>query len=356
VTLATGGTGILTTTAANTGTGAWTTLTGPVITESTIGEFPVGARFQLALPTNFQFNVNRTTAPTVSGCDKASSAIAYTGSSSATITIALTTGAAQFSVCRIDFGTILQIRPIDGNLSAGSGGSIGLTYFDPALPTPGVVPGGAGQVSMVAPSSGPLTLTTYSPTMNNNAIIWGQSYVDLISTGAPGTSFRIEASTDERTWVPLTNSSGVVLNFTIASNGSSTYRYTPIRNYWYRSVAGSTISNTPRVTVRQTASISPSHSSTVTVARGSTITFTTTSRPARSDLPTANVRFELWQKSSSGTWVLNSSVTRSIDANGNVNWPVTFSTKGSFYVRAQTQPTSVNANSFWTANQYYTVG
>jgi len=43
------------------------------------------------------------------------------------------------------------------------------------------------------------------------------------------------------------------------------------------------------------------------------------------------------------------------DANGNVSWPVTFSTTGSFYVRAQTQPTSVNSNSFWTPNQYFNV-
>jgi len=355
VTPATGGTGILTTTAANTGTGAWTTLTGPVITEGAIGEFPVGERIQLSLPTNFQFNVNQTAAPSVTGCDKASSAIVYTGSNTATITIALTTGPAQFALCVVNFGTTLQIRPIDGNLSAGAGGPIGLTFFDPALPTPGVFPGGAGQVSMVAPSAGPLTLTTYSPTMNNNAIIWGQSYVDLITTGAPGTVFQIEASTDEQTWTPLKNSSAVVLNFTIASNGSATYRYTPIRNYWYRSVAGSTRSNTPRVTVRQTVSIAPASSSTRTVAQGSKITFTTTSRPARSDLPTANVMFQTWQKTSSGSWVLHSQITKPIDANGNVSWPVTFSTTGSFYVRAQTQPTSVNSNSCWTPNQYFNV-
>jgi hypothetical protein len=358
VTPASGGTGILTTTAANTGSGAWTTLTGPVITESTIGEFPVGGRFQLSLPTNFQFNVNQTAAPSVTGCDKASSAIVYTGSSTATITIALTTGPAQFALCVVNFGTTLQIRPIDGNLSAGAGGPIGLTYFAPDLPTPGVVPGGAGQVSMVAPPpppTGTLALAITSPTMNNSAIIWGESFIDITTRGTPGTVFQIQATSDNRTWVPIANSSGTPLSFTIASSGASTFRYTPIRNFWYRSVAGSTLSNVVRITVRQTCQIRPTSTATVTVAKGSTITFTTTSRPARSDLPTANVVFQTWQRTSSGSWVLQTQVTRPIDANGIVTWPVTFSNTGSFYVRAQTQPTSVNANSFWTPNQYYNV-
>jgi hypothetical protein len=138
VTPATGGTGILTTTAANTGTGAWTTLTGPVIVEG-IGDFD-RVKIQLSLPTNFQFNVNRTTAPSVSGCDKESSGISYAGSASATITLAIKAGPVQGSVCVVDFGTILQVRPIDGNLSAGSGGSIGLAFIDPVCRCPGSIP------------------------------------------------------------------------------------------------------------------------------------------------------------------------------------------------------------------------
>jgi hypothetical protein len=346
ITPATGGTGILTTTAATGGSGAYTNLTGPSITES-VGLQLANATLALSAPAGFEFNPSITTPPVLSGtgCAYTASALVYfgTGNSSATLqtTLGGTTGT---GACTITF-TGLQIRP---QTTTPASGNI-------ALAISGSDAGGAGAVSSVAPPAGPLTLTTYSPTMNNNAIIWGQSYVDLITTGAAGTVFQIEASTDEQVWTPLKDSSAVVLNFTIASNGSKTYRYTPIRNYWYRSVAGSTKSNTPRVTVRQTVSISPSHSSTVTVAAGSKITFTTTSRPARSDLPTANVMFQMYQKSSSGSWVLHTQLTKAIDSNGNVIWPVTFSTKGSFYVRAQTQPTSVNSNSFWTPNQYYTV-
>jgi len=352
VTPATGGTGILTTTAANTGTGAWTTLTGPVITEGAIGEFPVGERIQLSLPTNFQFNVNQTAAPSVTGCDKASSAIVYTGSNTATITIALTTGPAQFALCVVNFGTTLQIRPIDGNLSAGAGGPIGLTFFDPALPTPGVFPGGAGQVSMVAPSAGPLTLTTYSPTMNNNAIIWGQSYIDIKTAGTPGTSFQIQATSDNVTWTPLKNSGGAVLTFSIASNGSKTYRYTPIRNYWYRSVAGSTMSNVVRITVRETCSLKPSIYG--PVSPGTSVTFSATVRPARSDLPKANVIFQVYAEVGSA-WKLYRSVTKVIDDAGVATMSWTFTTAGSWKVRAQAQPTSVNSNSFWTSYIEYKV-
>jgi hypothetical protein len=222
----------------------------------------------------------------------------------------------------------------------------------------------AGGLSSVTPTPtptppplGPITLSITSPTMNNSAIIWGESYIDITTKGTPGTVFQTEATSDNVTWAPLKNSSGAILTWTIGSSGFSTYRYTPIRNYWYRSVAGTNpgTSNVVRITVRQTCSIAPSHSSTVAITAGSKITFTTTSRPARSDLPTANVMFQVWQMSSSGSWVLHTQVTKAIDANGNVSWPVTFSTKGSFYVRAQTQPTSVNSNSFWTPNQYYTV-
>jgi hypothetical protein len=95
--------------------------------------------------------------------------------------------------------------------------------------------------------------------MNNNAIIWGQSYVDLI-TDRDGRHFVPDrASTDEKTWTPLKNSSGGVLRSRSSSNSSSTYRYTPIRNYWYRSVGGSTMSNTPRSPSIETYSIKPPH-------------------------------------------------------------------------------------------------
>ncbi len=343
VTPATGGTNIPYSTAG----GAWTTLSGPTITEGTSGQLSA-SKIVLSLPTNFVFDMSVTTAPTTN-CGYPVSAITYSGAGNAASTAQVTiSGHATMTRCAISFGTLLRVRPVSADPAAGTGGSI-------AVSVDGTSVGAGGEISMTTPPPGALTLTITSPTMNNSAIIWGQSYIDIRTSGASGTSFQIQASTDNATWVPLKNSSGAVLTFTIGSGGSSTYRYTPIRNYWYKSVAGSTVSNVVRITVRQTCSISPSHSGTVTVGAGSKITFTTTSRPARSDLPIANVKFEVFQKNSSGAWVLHSSVMRPINSAGQVQWPVTFSTKGSYYVRAQTQPTSVNSNSFWTPNQYYNV-
>ncbi len=347
VTPATGGTGISTTTAATGGSGAWTTISGPLLSESAGGEL-LNTTLSLSLPAGFEFNPNITSAPVLSGtsCTNTATALVYSGTGNSSTSVMTKTGAANTGACTIQFKG-LQIRPLTTTPASG----------DITLNVNEATYGPAGAVSSVAPPppSGRLTLTITSPTMNNSAIIWGQSYIDIKTSGAPGTSFQIQASTDNATWTPLKNSSGAVLTWTIGSSGYSTYRYTPIRNYWYKSVAGSTVSNVVRITVRQTCSISPSHSGTVTLVAGSKITFTTTSRPARSDLPTANVKFEIWQQSSSGSWVLHSSVMKPINSSGQVSWPVTFSTKGSFYVRAQTQPTSVNSNSFWTPNQYYTI-
>ncbi len=344
ITPATGGTGILTTTAASGGSGTYTALSGPAITES-VGQQLINATITIEAPAGFEFNPGVATPPVMSGsgCGYTASSLLYVGPGFGSTSVSTTLSGTSTAACTITFSG-LQIRPqtttpASGNLTVLINGSNA---------------GNGGAVSSVTPA-GPLTLTITSPTLNNNAIIWGQSYIDIKTSGTPGTSFQIQASTDNATWVPLKNSSGAVLTFTIGSGGSSTYRYTPIRNYWYKSVAGSTVSNVVRITVRQTCSISPSHSGTVTVGAGSKITFTTTSRPARSDLPIANVKFEVFQKNSSGAWVLHSSVMRPINSAGQVQWPVTFSTKGSYYVRAQTQPTSVNSNSFWTPNQYYNV-
>lgn len=354
VTPAAGGTGIPSNTAASGGSGAWTTLTGPTITESAIGQFPVDEQIKLDLPTNFQWNPSRTSAPSVTGCDKAASSIAYSGDATATITIKLKSGPVQGSVCRIDFGSTLQVRPLSSSMGAGSGGTIGLSFDDPATTMLDIFLAGAGQVSMVSSPVGSLALSATSPTMNNNAINWGE-YVDLITTGTAATQYQMQVTTDNVTWETLKDSAGSPITFTIGSGGTYAYRYTPIRNYWYRSVAGSTMSNSPRVTVRQTISLRPTNGGkTKTISKGTSIAFTATVRPARPELQKANVAFEVWQKSG-GSWVRVQTATKTIDSNGIASWSWSASSAGSFYVRAQAQPTPVNANSFWTPNEYYTV-
>jgi len=360
---ATGGTGIASNTALTGGTGAWTTLNGPTITEGGLGAWPIGERITLALPANFQWNQARTTPLSVSGCDRNATAITYSGNDVATITLAARSGASQMALCTISFGTTLQVRPLNSASSAGTGGPITLTFVNPATPMPGVFPGGAGQVTMVTsePPVGPLTLTITAPTMNNMAINWGEG-INITTAGSPGTVYQVQVTIDNPSavsspnWETLTDSNAVVRNFTIGSGGSSTVTppYTPIRNFWYRSISGTTVSNVVRVTVRQTIAVRPQNTSTQTISRGTTITFTATVRPARPELQKAVVAFELYRRSGS-SWVLAQTTHRTIDSNGIATWSWSASSSGSFYVRAQATPTPVNSNSFWSPSQFYNV-
>ena len=90
------------------------------------------------------------------------------------------------------------------------------------------------------------------------------------------------------------------------------------------------------------------------VNAGTTISFSVTVRPARPELARANVRFELYQRRGSG-WVPAQSATVAIDGAGVAVHTFRFGS-GRWRVRAQAQPTQVNANSFWTPYQDYTAG
>jgi hypothetical protein len=219
------------------------------------------------------------------------------------------------------------------------------------IPTP-TPPPPAPTAPTTAPPASALGLAITSPTMNNGAIVWGGSYIDIRTTGTPGTSFQLQATTDNVTWTPLTDPTGTPLTWTLDPAGSSTYRYTPIRNYWYRAVAPGMTSNVVRTTVRETSSLLPSTMGPVTV--GTSVTFAAIVRPARADLPKANVVFEV-SLQSGGNWVRYASIPATINEAGVAVVPWTFPSTGSWAVRVQAQPTSVNSNSFWSSYVGYQV-
>jgi hypothetical protein len=358
ITPATGGSSIPSTTARIGGSGAWTQLTGPVIQETAIDQIPAGTAITLTLPANFEWNTAAVNPPVVTNCDRTAQVTSYLSLTVLSVTLQKKAGATVMANCRIDFATLLQVRPVNAS-TTGSAGNIAAALVSPTLGSRGI--GNAGYLSMVtaAPPPVSLTLSVYAPTMNNGAILWGE-YVDLTTTATAGTAFQLQVTVDDPAataspvWETLKDSVGNVLTFTTAADGKYTYRYTPVRNYWYRAVSGTSYSQTPnpRVTVRQTIAIRPQHSGTKSVSAGTKVTFTATVRPARPELQKANVLFQLYKKSGS-SWVLSKSATLVIDDEGIATWTVTFSS-GSWYVRAQAQPTPVNANSFWTPNQYYT--
>jgi hypothetical protein len=353
---ATGGGSIPSTTARIGGSGAWTQLSGPVIQETAIDQIPAGSAITLTLPANFEWNTAAVNPPVVTNCDRTAQVTSYLSLSVLSVTLQKKAGATVMANCRIDFATLLQVRPVNASATAASG-NIAAAIVNPTLGTRQI--GNAGFLAMVTATPPPVTLSlaATSPYLNNNAIDWGQ-YIDLTTTATAGTQFQLQvtvndpAQTASPTWETLKDSVGNVLTFTTAADGKYTYRYTPVRNYWYRAVAGTSLSNTPRVTVRQTIVIRPDNgSATKKVSAGTKVTFTATVRPSRPELQKANVLFQLYKKSGS-SWVLSKSATITIDDAGVASWPVTFSS-GTWYVRAQAQPTPVNANSFWTPSQYY---
>jgi hypothetical protein len=312
-------------------------------------------RLALTLPANFEWNTANTSPPQVTGCHhRTIERIEYVSATRLIAGMTWLSGHASpaDSLCTIDFGRILQLRPKDASATEGIAGDIVLAINDPASGVDTLL-GPAGRIAMVAspPPTVALSLAANAPTMVNGAILWGEG-VDLVTTGPAGTAFGLQVTTDNETWETLKDATGTALAFTIGADGSSTYRYRPVRNYWYRAVAGTSLSNTPRVTVRQTIVIRPIHDGTRRVAAGTSVTFTATVRPAGPALPTASVRFELYRRSGS-RWILSRSVAVAVDLAGVASTTFTFA-RGTWYVRAQAQPTRVNANSLWTPSQSYT--
>lgn len=354
---ATGGSAIPSTTARIGGSGSWTTLTGPRIIETPESVSLPPRRLALTVPANFEWNSANTAPPQVTGCARTIERLEYV---SATRLIARITWVREVlgdTPCTIDFGRILQVRPKDASATAGTTGDIDVTIVDAAGPVTNI-PGGAGRIAMVAPPppAVPIGLSVASPYLNNGAIDWGR-YVDLTTTAPADTTFTLQVTVTDpasgaAAWETLKDATGMNLKFKTAADGKYTYRYTPVRNYWYRAVTETSTSGTPRVTVRQTTVIRPVHTGTRRVAAGTSVTFTATARPVRPELAKANVRFELYRRSGS-SWVLARSTTIVIDDAGIASTTFTFGS-GRWYVRAQAQPTQVNANSFWTPSQYYT--
>jgi hypothetical protein len=356
LTRAAGGDAIPRTTAGIGGSGAWTTLTGLAISETMAAQINPGITFRLTIPVGFEWDQVVTTPPSVTGCDRMASPLAYDGHVVAFTILTLPMPDAV-GICRIDLGSTLRLRPVDAAATEGVEGPLALSYDAPGMPDRVPFPGLAGWIAMVTPPppAVPIALSVASPHLHNGAIDWGR-YVDLTTTAPPDTTFTLQVTVTDpaggaAAWETLRDAAGTILKLRTAADGRYTYRYTPVRNYWYRAVTETSQSETPRVTVRQTIVVRPVHTGTRRVAAGTSVTFTATVRPVRPELAKANVRFELYRRSGSA-WVLARSATVVIDDAGVASYPFTFA-YGRWYVRAQAQPTQVNANSFWTPSQSY---
>ena len=196
-------------------------------------------------------------------------------------------------------------------------------------------------------------------TPSASVITWAKPVVLTIHFVTLGSlrPFTLQVTRDLVTWqtVPTTTT------LTTDTYGNATFSYRPATNLWYRvSYAGATdlsaaFSNVPRVVVRQIALLRPTSSGAVrTVARNTSVTFTTTVRPVRADLAPARVTF-VFYRLVNGRWTLFAKRDVFINSLGLARYTWKFSTSGAWYVRSIVNPTIANANSVWSQIERYNV-
>ena len=255
------------------------------------------------------------------------------------LTVAAVAGLARFTGC-----TIRDATP-----------NVVLTASASAAPAAGAstLPPATSSAFAVDPATTPVPALTVTPTAPT--ITWGSGVslaVRMVAPpGAPPVDAReveLQASADAITW-------GTIATLSTDGSGGASFAYRPATNLWYRAVApassdlGPAVSAPARVVVRQIALLRPAYGAvTRTIALGSTLAFTTTIRPARPELPAPVATYRLYRLVS-GRWVLARQQRVAVDAAGvaAVTWP--FTTAGRWYVVASAVPTSLNANSAWSA-------
>ncbi len=210
-----------------------------------------------------------------------------------------------------------------------------------------------------APATASITLVTSAPIppgAHEPVITWGQGFtlgVQFATNGA-GKTIQLQGTRDGAAWT-------TIVSLTMDAAGHAAYFYRPVTNFFYRAVFAGTaeliagVSNQVRTVVREIAILRPTNGGAVKpIARNTSITFTTTVRPARPDLASATVSF--WFYRWTGTsWALQAKRTAAVDAAGRAVMPFTFTRTGQWYVRSMANPTPYNANSVMSAPERYSV-
>jgi GH25 family lysozyme M1 (1,4-beta-N-acetylmuramidase) len=216
------------------------------------------------------------------------------------------------------------------------------TDFTPVLLTQGVMPAG--------------DIPTLTLTPSSNVIEWGETVVIKASFGALGAnrSFTLQAGSDGLTWQP-------VATVTTDGSGNASFSYRPATNLYYQAVfpgapdLAATTSNIGRVVVRQIALLRPtSRGRTSVVSRGRSVTFSTTVRPSRADLPPAKVTLAVFRRVD-GRWTEFTKRDVYVNASGVASYTWRFTARGEWYVRSIANPTVFNANSVWSQIERYSV-
>ena len=254
------------------------------------------------------------------------------------------------------------------SVPGGNWGGTGWTFWQ--YTSSGTVPGITGRVDLnryngtdftpVLLTSSPIDpvgqAATLTLTPSTNVITWGGTVVMKVGLGLNGgnRSFTLQGARDGVTWQ-------TIATLTTDASGNASFSYRPANNLFYRGVfdgapdLGPAISDPARVVVRQIALLRPTtNGATKVVSRGRAVTFTTTVRPARADLPAARVTLAIYRRVGS-RWTLLTTRDTYANAAGLASYTWTFATRGEWYVRSMATPTTFNANSEWTPIERYSV-
>lgn len=274
----------------------------------------------------------------------------------------VTTGASSTKSVALAIG----LNPGAGVLSCTGGLSkaavAGLTTFAGCA----ISRGGVGY-TLVASSSGLTSATSVSfnvlsgatLTLTNSAsvITWASQIAITIRFDQSGANrvVQLQRSHDGFTWTTIGS-------LVADSLGAARFLYSPATNLYYRAVfggaadLGALTSNTTRTVVRQISMLrSINHGFVLRIARGTSVVFTDTVRPARPELPLATVRFVFYRRASDGVWRSYTQRDLLTNALGKVSTSWTFPVTGEWYVRSQARPTPFNANSVWGPIQRFSV-
>jgi hypothetical protein len=318
---------------------------------------PVGLRF-LAQPADAVSGITFPVQPVVAVVDATGQTFAGDPSSQTMVALALAAppaGAVLTCTDGLSRQAIGGIATFDGCQIAGAAApgvvlvasSAGLA---PASPPP----------FAVAPAPPALTLVAAG-----TLLTWGQDVqlsAALVPPGSQAASSRtmhLQRSPDGATWTPVTD----LLTDASGAAGATDH---PVTNSFYRLVFdGSpdlTASTSPvvRVLVRSVVQLRPdSRGATRVVMRGSTVTFSARVQPAPGpaapgSAAPARVTYRLYQLVGR-SWVARRTWTVSLDASGSAGLAVTFSSSGSWRVRAYAPGSSTNAISALSPAQPYSV-
>lgn len=278
-----------------------------------------------------------------------SSDVTITGTAGGTKTVTVTGGPTTYNIAvsgMTTSGTVIASILANVAQNASAAGNLASTSTD-------------NTVTWTAVAAA-ITLTTSAPTppgAKDPVILWGQGITLTVQFAMPGgasRTFQLQGTRDGTTWTTITT-------LTTGSNGRATFVYTPVTNLWYRAVFAGTAdlaaanSNQVRTVVRQLALLRPTNRGDIrTISRGTSITFTTTVRPARPELDAARVSFYLYKRVS-GVWTRISNRTVVINSAGLARTTFSFTSTGDYYVRSQANPTTYNANSVLSPVERYNV-